>query len=113
MSIARIPSTPGTAEDRCRPRSAPFMPVVDGEIEIAFPDEKVSNTAQRLGAVSLAKLGQEDSDCLHTLSRESTGDHAWSVVEFGCSGLTRSRVAVGMEGRTNRSGRRRWWTGLN
>ena len=87
MSIARIPSTPGTAEDRCRPRSAPFMPVVDGEIEIAFPDEKVSNTAQRLGAVSLAKLGQEDSDCLHTLSLESTGDHAWSVVEFGCSGF--------------------------
>jgi hypothetical protein len=63
------------------------MPVVDGEIEIAFPDEKVSNTAQRLGAVSLAKLGQEDSDCLHTLSLESTGDHAWSVVEFGCSGF--------------------------
>ena len=35
------------------------MPVVNGEIEIAFPDEKVSNTAQRLGVVSRAKLGRK------------------------------------------------------
>jgi len=74
----------------------PFVPVVNGEI--AFPDEKVSNTARRLGVVSRAKLGQEDSDCLHALYLEGSGDHAWLVVEIGCSGLTRSRLAFGMEG---------------
>ena len=65
----------------------PFVPVVNGEIEIAFPDEKISNAAQHLRVVSLAKLRQQDPDCLHALSLEGTGDHAGAVVEFGGSGL--------------------------
>ena len=87
------------------------MPVVNGEI--AFPDEKVSNTARRLGVVSRAKLGQEDSDCLHALYLEGSGDHAWLVVEIGCSGFDSITLGVWNGGRANRSGRRRWWTGLS
>lgn len=60
-----------------------FVPVVDGEVEIAFTDEQIANAAENLGVITLAKFGQKDADGAHTFTLQGARDHAGLVVEFG------------------------------
>jgi hypothetical protein len=56
--------------------------MVDSKIKKTLPHQKVSNTTEDLRVVALAKFREENTDCLHTLTLQGTGDHAGLVIKF-------------------------------
>jgi hypothetical protein len=57
--------------------------MMNREIEIALADEKITDAAENLGVIALAQFRKEDTNCLHPLSLEGSGDHAGLVIELG------------------------------
>jgi len=75
-----------------------LVPVMDGEVEIAFSYEVVASAAEYLRVVAFAEFWKEHPDCTHSFSLKRACDHARLVVEFGCRGLYAS--SGGLRNRT-------------
>lgn len=58
------------------------MAVVDGKIKETLTHQKVSNAAENLRVIPLAEFWEENTDCLHALALQRTGDHAGLVIEL-------------------------------
>jgi len=69
--------------------------VVDGEVEVVLAHEQISDTGEDLGVVAFTEFGEKDSDGLHALALESTGDHGGLIVELFGGGLDSSASGFG------------------
>ena len=71
------------------------MAVVNGEVEIVLAHEQVADTGEDLGVVAFAELREEDTDGLHALALEVSGDHGGLVVELFGGGFDAGARGLG------------------
>jgi hypothetical protein len=69
--------------------------VVDGEVEVVLAHEQVSDAGEDLGVVAFTELGEKDSDGLHALALEVSGDHGGLVIEFFGGGFNAGACGLG------------------
>src|ERR1700722_13761211 len=61
--------------------------VMNGEIKKTLPHQEISDTTENLRVIALAEFRQENSDRLHALALQRSGDHAGLVIELFRGGL--------------------------
>ncbi len=63
-----------------------LVPVMDGEVEVAFFHQQIADAGEYLRVIALAEYGEKDADASHGLAQQRAGDHVGFVVEFGGGG---------------------------